>query len=201
MPEALKEAALVSALHAAGVLRRHDAYQLDPDKKGVILVACGDCDRSPELLDFARDRLGHRRIHLIAINGGALNLPRDSPLIHMIPRDEVILEDIRETPELKNLNTVAAYAHWPCGKAKAAGVSMLQALDLLIGAKHRIREHFPHLRVATFLHVDHGDGSNETWFVAPSAWGEWKARTSPDELVCPSPTTIPSALRVSTASS
>jgi hypothetical protein len=140
---------------------------------GVILVACSDGDQLPDIFsNISNSFAGQRsspRIHTIALNGGALLLPENSPLVTAHREDEVLLEHIKVARELKNIDTVALYTHAPCGAGTLAGLTLEQELDLLLIAKTRVKETLPGIKVACFCHIDRGE-SKRTYFVSRNKW-------------------------------
>ncbi len=149
-----------------------DAHRLNL-ADGVILVACSDGDQLPDIFsNISHSFAGQRsspRIHTIALNGGALLLPEDSPLVTAHREDEVLLEHIKVARELKNIHTVALYTHAPCGAGTLAGLTLEQELNLLLAAKVRIKEHLPGIKAACFCHIDRGE-SKRTYFVSRNKW-------------------------------
>ncbi|OHA63375.1 MAG: hypothetical protein A2842_01445 [Candidatus Wildermuthbacteria bacterium RIFCSPHIGHO2_01_FULL_48_25] len=141
---------------------------------GVILVVCGDGDEIPELLEFVKLRLNSQglpaRTHLIALNGGALRIPRNSP-VNSWNEGEMVLQEIRDAMVLKGIRTVNIYAHAPCGKARVAGFSIIRVVEVLLDAGERIRREIRDCNVASFLHIDRGD--RRTYYVSEKAWCAW----------------------------
>jgi hypothetical protein len=159
-------------LRKQGILSDVDAHRLDLTA-GVILVACSDGDQLPDIFNnISHSFEGQRqsaRIHTIALNGGALLLPENSPLVTPHREDEVLLEHIKVARELKNINTIALYTHAPCGAGTLAGLTLEQELDLLLAAKVRIKESLPGIKAVCFCHIDRGE-SKRTYFVSRNKW-------------------------------
>ncbi len=161
-----------SKLRERQILINVDAHRLDLSA-GVILVACSDGDQLPDIFNnLSHSFEGQRptaRIHTIALNGGALLLPANSPLVTPHREDEVLLEHIRVARELKGIDTVALYTHAPCGAGGMAGLTLEQEIDLLLSAKSRIKEELIDVKVACFCHIDRGD-DKRTYFVSRNRW-------------------------------
>jgi len=161
-----------SLLREQQILVDVDSHRLDLSA-GVILVACSDGDQLPDIFNnISHSFAGQRstaRIHTIALNGGALLLPANSPLVTAHREDEVLLEHIRVARQLKGIDTIALYTHAPCGAGTIAGLTLKQEIDLLLSAKSRIKEEFSDAKVACFCHIDRGD-SKRTYFVSRNRW-------------------------------
>jgi len=85
-------------------------------------------------------------------------------------------ENILEASELKMVNDVFLYSHYPCG---VAGKSMLSVIDQALGlidAKIRLKEQAAHLRIKCFFHVDMYDEAEgashkrRTYFIPKEKW-------------------------------
>lgn len=139
--------------------------------KGLQLVGCSDCHQREDLFDyiakFVRPRAGGAIIHPTLLNGGALLLPMVSRVRKMgIPSDAVIIANLLGTRQLKEIATVALYAHAPCGAAGDAGVNLREIIDLLHAAKDRVKNLLTGpgekpFEVACFCHVDYGHWRNK----------------------------------------
>ncbi len=185
----------LAAMRAQGVLQDVDAHRIDAGQ-GVVLVTCGDGDQVSDILEHVQlvclEHCQTPRTHLLCQNGGALNLPRDSPLRRWFmldgvvsaqppTRDLVLLDDIFAACEMKGIETVILLAHAPCGAARAARLSLEDTVRLLISAKRRIKDLAKSmdktLRVACFYHVcwesAEGSPSRRTYFVSTEAWRAW----------------------------
>jgi hypothetical protein len=152
-------------------------------KQGFVMVFCGDCDRATDKLRF-KERLFEKegkkpRIHRLALNGGALLIPSESPLGGAQIRSQVFFEDVEEACALKGLRAVALYAHLPCGKAASRGLCLWETMELLMRAKMGIKAHFLAkgitITVACFVHIDKGsdpEGNDRfnTYFASRNAW-------------------------------
>ncbi len=166
---------LVREMREFGVLRDAEGHRLD-QASGVILVACADGDQMPDLFRFQAGMSdGQRevpRVHVLALNGGALLIPDGSPITN-VGEDRVIIEHLRGAQGLKGISTVALYVHAPCGMAYGAQLSFEGVIGLLMQAKTRVKEMVPGLRVACFCHVDKGEGNRRTYFVSRDEYDRW----------------------------
>lgn len=200
-----KGEAVLREMRTSGVLQDVDAHRIDA-RQGIVLVTCGDGDQSIDILEYLElVCLEHRldsRIHLLCLNGGALNLPQNSPLNRWFaysavaqdyqrpPRDAVLLDDIFAACKLKEIQTVILLAHAPCGAARTVELSFEETVRLLVEAKRRIKMCAPdmnvQLQVACFYHVcwESGDDvSRRTYFVSAGEWDRWVQRVRQDASV------------------
>ena len=148
---------LITVLREAGVLAEVAGRNLDL-KDGVIMIPCADGDQMCDLFEFKtslfQEQQFHPRIHTLALNGGALLIPANSPVQREGNEDTVILQHLRDGQALKGINLVVLYAHAPCGAAGIAKLNSKQVIELLIAAKTRVKEEIPGLKVACFCHVE-----------------------------------------------
>ncbi len=174
---------VAESFRTARVLDDVRSHQLD-HTSGAIVVTCGDGDQMYDLYGrhcafYEAHHLatnGHcpssPRIHVLALNGGGLNIPARSPLLRGFAKGEILLDEIRATAGLKSMRTVVLYAHLPCGAARLAGVDFLSATELMFAAKERVRLMFPEFTVAAFCHVD--KGAKRTYFLDRANWLAWR---------------------------
>ena len=170
---------LILSLRSEKILDDVLGHSLKLDN-GVIIVTCSDGDQIPDVFRFqgkiGKDQKSDERIHTIALNGGALDIPENSP-ISTDGESKVILKHIGQAIELKNINTVILYGHAPCGAAGLCNLSAEQTFDLLIEAKTKVKEVYPQVTVACFYHVDYGQGKKRTYFLSRDKYKEWKQKT------------------------
>lgn len=128
-------------------------------------------------------------LHVVAVAGGPLCLPKDSPLsslddiavefftevravaddssysplIHSTRIDLTLLFNIWAARKLKGIEATFLYSHSPCGAAGICGLSFQRQQTLLHAAKDRIRSLFPWSRVFCFTHIDWEDGRKRTY--------------------------------------
>jgi hypothetical protein len=161
-----------SKLREQHILGDVDSCKLDI-VNGIILVTCSDGDQILDTLEHAqglfRERSIKPRIHLIALNGGALLVSKKSPLVADDREDQIILKHVAKAQKLKGINTIALYTHAPCGAGTDAGLSLQQEIKLLFSAKGRIKEELPNFQVAFFCHIDRGD-QKRTYHVSRNKW-------------------------------
>jgi hypothetical protein len=158
-------------------------------EKGVLLVTCGDGDRAYDIFTTEAQRVGEQceqsdpRVHLLCWNGGAIRLAKKRHYRKRVidpdgrATDRVYLDEIRDSLRLKNISTVALYAHAPCSKAKLCGLAVVQVLDLLFEGKRRIKLENKDSTVACFLHVDYGlcngKPKKKTYFASRERFAKW----------------------------
>lgn len=170
----------IISLRKDGVLADIDPHRLT-QQKGVIVVPCADGDQMPDVFAqqaaYAEQAGLEPRPHVLALNGGALLLPENSPLNKAVREDLVLLKHIKDAVPMKNIHTVVIYTHAPCGAAGAANLSFVRCMDLLVKAKARIKEKIPEVKVACFCHVDRSDEGGHhkrrTYYVDEVRWHAW----------------------------
>lgn len=156
---------------------------IDPDKApsalGTLWNVCGDGEHSDDAVAFhMKIHKGRCRHHLIASNGGLLQIPVDSPL-NRNHRGQNMLEDIVDGLKLKDIETVVLQAHWPCGAAGLANLSLVQYLELCLAAKHRVREYLEaetgvdDPNVLLYFHAAYSTNRKRTYRVDPPALRTW----------------------------
>lgn len=185
-PLSPRDREIIQALRGeAGVLCDIAGRRLNP-AKGVIMVACADGDQMADVFerqagicrDHSRDRLP--RVHTLALNGGALLIPKGSPVINPDhPEDGVLLSHLQAGMRLKDIPTIVLYAHCPCGAASLASLAVESVIDLLMRAKERVKKEIDGAKVACFFHVDRGHGNKRTYFVSREKWLAWKEANMP----------------------
>lgn len=167
---------LAQALRSANVFQNMASRELDLSD-GVIIVPCADGDQMPDLFTHELGLFAELgippRVHELALNGGALLIPQDSPVRREGTEDRVLVQHLKDAQTLKNINLVMLYAHAPCGAAALAGLDLRGVVKLLMAAKTRIKEEIPTFKVACFLHIDWGGGKRRTYFVSRDEWEEW----------------------------
>ncbi len=173
---------MFQALGAAGVLQPLKDHLLE---RKAVIITCSDGHQMPDLFNHhlnatcALHNLEDCLLHTIALNGGALLIPCDSPLIDKRDReDKVILRHLRKAIELKStpeapVEQIALYAHGPCGAAGLAHLDLADVLMLLMKAKLRLRKAFSDIEnISCFFHYDSGE-TKRTYFVHKDSWSEW----------------------------
>lgn len=169
--------------NGAGVLADVEEHKID-QTNGVIMVACADGDQMPDIFLFQKKMEEKQRktprIHTIALNGGALLIPENSPVA--TGESKILIGHIRVAMDLKKIKTIALYAHAPCGAAGLCKLSVEVILDLLIQAKMQIKREISDAKVACFFHVDYGDGKKRTYFVSRDKYEEWKQSESKHKI-------------------
>lgn len=166
-------------MRAKKVLYNLSGNKLD-HSKGVILVACGDCDQMPDIWKTQEDMcLLHRsdpRIHIIALNAGALKVPHDSPLSQELREDLVLMKNICESVDMKEIETIVIYTHFPCGAATKANLTVENQIQLLIDAKDLIKSSVPkekNIKVSCFIQINWPDGRKRSYHLSRKKWQQF----------------------------
>jgi len=176
-----KDHELIRALREAGVLQDVEEHLLN-QRDGVILVTCADGDQFPDVFQRQTSmQAGQRaktRIHPLTCHGGALAYAPQSPVNKRKHADLVFLDHVSEARDMKSINTVALYAHTPCGAAHMCEVSIEESIALQMRAKKRILTLNQGIEVACFFHVDYNtsrnkDGRKRTYFLSRERWEVW----------------------------
>lgn len=158
---------LIGQLRRDKVLRDFDPSRFDPGRMAI--VTCADGQRILEQLTqhwrFIQRHEPKRPLEscilqTVALNGGALLLAKDSPLLRPgLLEDKMILEHLREGIKLKGLDqngerpTVALYTHFPCGAAGLHNLNTTEQVRLVAEAKDRLKLIQPNWRVICMVHV------------------------------------------------
>lgn len=159
-------------LRSKNILVDIDSHLLD-QREGVIMIACADGDQMPDVFkkqsEYLLEQRKTPRIHTLALNGGALVVPADSPLNSELPKGAVIIDDIKGAMLLKGIKTVVLYAHAPCGAAGLCRLNAGEVIEFLIKAKEELKRVFLEIKVVCFFHVDWGD-HKRTYFISATKW-------------------------------
>lgn len=167
-------------LKASGLFLNIDAEKLHI-VDGVIAVFCGDGDQSDDLykhvVSVCRGRIADNRIHLVALNGGAILMSGQlggSQNCH----GETMFENVLDASRLKKMNDVFLYMHAPCGIVRAKGFGIVDQVRYLMMARDRLSEVAPRLHLWCFCHVDTYDEAEgathkrRTYFVPRARWSD-----------------------------
>ena len=139
---------------------------------GVFFV-CGDCDRCHENYDFywntLRDNGKDPRLHLVAINGGPLNLINagyESDEWNTIIRAFIIEKQLRGSSLLKKLKRTILVGHWPCGQCEDWEMKIEDAVLRLAQATTFARRMLKQngIEVVARVHFDKGAEMNTYHF-------------------------------------
>lgn len=159
------------------ILRRVLPDKLNAQKfrKGLMLTCCSDGDQFEDvythIVKVCLQHMPWPRVHLLPRMGGALVIPHGLGREHYGPQ---LVEDILTTYKLKDIETLALYAHAPCGAAKAANLNLAQVLDLLAKAKFHMKQEIKKnkipLDVVCFVHIDSGAGGKHTYHFPVAQW-------------------------------
>ena len=152
-------------------------------KRGMILTCCADGDQFDDtyahLAQACLEYMPWPRIHPLPRMGGAIVIPRDSPL-HREHYGADLVQDILDSYRIKEISLVVLYAHAPCGAATKASLSLAQVLNWLAKAKVELKrtaesQKLP-LKVACFVHIDRGAEEGRRTYFFPV--GEWQLLTA-----------------------
>lgn len=131
------------------------------------------------------------RIHLFALNGGAMLLSPDWPT----PEEAIVLKrHIIKALKLKRIATIFLYAHVPCGAAAECNLTEWDVLDRLAKAKDVVKEleadpevqglfkvyGKEKFQVQCFVHVHWQDGRKRTYHIRRKAWRDFCATYAED---------------------
>lgn len=175
----------VTQLREAGVLKDDDGHKLNTPQ-GVIMVACSDGDQMGDVYEhtchLAESNSGKkRRVHTLMNHGGAMLLsPRNLLYVDRAP-DEFLIQQIAKARKTNGVNTVVLVVHAPCGAAEMAELSVVEVIDHMFRGKKQLKEYWPELKVACFIHVDFGN-KKRMYFVKRKEWGIWYTQWETEEL-------------------
>jgi hypothetical protein len=173
---AKKTATFLRSLIEAGVLQ-----ELKKDRlaclcqNGILVFKCGDGDQSFDYLSRKREVIANNRLHIVSVNGGALNLPIDSPLVEGTGVTQFLLKQITTARELKSIDSVSLSVHFPCGAARLAGLSDQEVIQCLFSAKELLvsQKGVPREFVHPTVHVDWGDDTKSLLFAKKTQWEDY----------------------------
>lgn len=162
-----KDLELIRVLRLGGILRDFDITKCQ-DPSRLILVDCADGSRKLELLlhhyNLAQTAEGQIDVdecvfHDPSLNGGALLLHPDSPLVTELRQDRVLLDSIEGGVRFKHLDAdgrrplIVIYAHTPCAAATSLQMDVIEQMTWLVKAKLCLKILHPNWRVLCALHV------------------------------------------------
>lgn len=171
-----KDRELIKQLRQAEVLQDVEGHRLN-QRNGVILVACADGDRFPDVFHYQCEmQAGYRsdpRVHALTWHGGALACAPCSPVNKRKHADGIFLDQIADARTLKDIDVIALYSHAPCGAAAMNNIDLTAAIALQMRAKAKIKTLNQGINVACFFHVDYGNGVKRTYFLCRTKWEAW----------------------------
>ena len=142
-----------------------------------VLVGCGDCDRSPELLNFYRGQLekknGKARLHLIMVNGGPLRLVHKEKGEDSVTIQEFLMNQIEGSLALKKLNRVILLGHGPCGQAGLWGMNIEKTIAAFFEARDKVLARVK-CEVVVPVHIDYDGKKMKTYHVDYPKWVAWQ---------------------------
>ena len=164
---------VVDILRHRGIFENVDAMRFHLDN-GVIIFRCPDGDQMLDRIrndeQVARAAGGELRPHLLTCHGGSMVLAPDSPLYPGMGADQLYLTMIREAEALKDIKTISAEIHAPCGKAMSLGLTLVEQIVLLMAAKPRIKAIDPTNKVVCRVHINDRSGRKRTYFISRAKW-------------------------------
>lgn len=164
-----EEQDIINSWKELGVIQKINTHLL---REGV-LIFCGDCDRSADQVRWPMSRMEENgrspRLHLIALNGGPLNLVYShcgSDQAANAAVHSFINSQIRGSLRLKNLRRVIAQFHWPCGQAEIWNLSLREAAEMTRIAVERLYSSLAGNadEVVASIHLHKEDGLNTYHF-------------------------------------
>lgn len=130
-----KDFTLAQELIEAKLLQPIDADHLRKERAsaGAILISCGDKDRFKQHFGGCS---GITDVHSICLNGGGVLLAEGiDPL-----RQQILLEECRESLELKGLRFIFDLAHFPCGKCAKLGIDLRHTILNTLQGKNILKK-------------------------------------------------------------
>lgn len=139
-------------------------------------ITCPDPFRVFDIYDTHRGVAGLDPA-LPALFGGPLLVPEDSPLVQERHEDLVLMNQVTLGVEHLDVRVLALYFHWPCKAAALVGLTLVEAVQLLVKARRRMEMAFPAVDVACYFHVDYRphDSKMRSYFFNQKNWEVWYA--------------------------
>jgi hypothetical protein len=173
MPISVADQKFLEMLRKKGILQDVEGHKLK-QSNGLTVVSCADADQVVDVFTYICQMQQavrqEARPQMLSLNGGGLCLHPESPLNQELPKGEVLLNDIRGARVLKDIHTLAIYAHFPCGAARLSYFSAEEVFDWLVKGKRYIKERLTGVNVSCFIHVDWGNGRKRTYHFSAAAW-------------------------------
>jgi hypothetical protein len=128
---------------------------------GFVFCTCGDCERFPDNYRYQKKLLRASDAvdfmpHMLALNGGPLLIPEDSPL-NMSGESIVMKKQIADSLALKNLNVILLMLHAPCGAAQLTNMTLEETFRVYYKAVIYLREAHPSVEIITQCHLHKPD--------------------------------------------
>lgn len=185
---------IVAMLKSTGVFRDLIENEI-ASPNGTVCVACPDGDRFPELFNHHSKTCQCSRHHPLALNGGAIIMPRNeiAERMDVLVDGDVIMKHLGGAMKLKGYDAVALYVHAPCGMAYSHGLNLMTVMEQLMAAKARVRKEFGQsIKIHPLCHVAYPDGKQKTYFVDRKKWEELPALGCEDDVLKFHPSLRPS---------
>ncbi len=146
--------------------------------KGAIIVLCADGDQFVDvhghITGLCNERVQSRCIHTLALNGGALLMNNSGKLPQKQARHgDILFENVLEASEIKKVNDIFLYSHFPCAVAGGNGMGVVDQGEGLMAAKQRLKQANPNFRISCFFHVYEaveGVPKRRTYFLPKESW-------------------------------
>lgn len=150
----------VNQLREQGILShmRDNPLRNDPLRlqNGLVMVACGDCDRFNELYVFEQSLFRKSdkepRIQLLTLNGGGLLIHPKSPLNGDYSSSQTLVYHIKKTIRDMQISDVILYGHCFCATAEGFRMTAEQNFEWLAKGASYIASLFDDVNVACNFH-------------------------------------------------
>lgn len=147
----------IEDLRSKGIISHIQNNPVNRDN-GIILIACGDCDRFDELYEFEKSLFRksglNPRIHLLALNGGGLLVHPKSPLNDDFSSSQTLLFHSKNSSPLKEIHEVVMYSHDPCGAAAGSQLSIRDSFKWLAGGAAYLGNTLKNLNITCNFHLE-----------------------------------------------
>lgn len=177
----MRELGIIKRMAQAGLLRPVDPRRLV--SKGAMLVFCGDCDESPELLQYLRRLTKKRfpRFHHHGWNGGPLRLHKAFPGNFPGGGDHAFcLRELKFTAlKKKGIKSAKLVIHFPCGMVRESKITAERAFELLYEIKSLIKKTLepltPGIKVALFCLFKYDKRKKRVYYFCDQDFPAWLA--------------------------
>ncbi|NQV89751.1 MAG: hypothetical protein HQ488_05485 [Parcubacteria group bacterium] len=169
---------VIRLLREAGVLENEDVREIVMSN-GVITIRCPDCDQKDDAerhdAAIAHANGGLNRAHPLYHHGGAAVASHDDILYPGRNIAGYLLLQIAEAEGIKNIHTIVAEVHAPCGKGADAGLTVVHLIAMMMQGKPDIKAVDPTNIVICRVHVDYGElrdseTQRRTYFISLGVW-------------------------------
>lgn len=165
----------LQSLHEAGVLKKNEGHKL-ATTNGAILVAGSDGEQFTNVyyhaMRMVMDQEGTQSIHPLINRGGAMLLSPRNLIDENHAPDAYVIAQIGEIAKKQEIGTVLLVVSATCPAAQDMDLSIVEVIDHMLRGKKRIKERWPHLKVACFVQVDDSK-SKHLFFISRFDFGRW----------------------------